>query len=96
VPLLAVPAVTVITPFELARDLFQWVHDEEVVDALYLQVGGAAAAAAAATAEKAAGWMQHHKHLEAQRTCATAAFSVDMWFSFRPGLTNASVGCAAI
>jgi hypothetical protein len=38
VPLLAVPAVTVITPIELARDLFQWVHDEEVVDALYLQV----------------------------------------------------------
>ncbi|WIA12365.1 hypothetical protein OEZ85_012414 [Tetradesmus obliquus] len=37
VPLLAVPAVTVITPNELARDLFQWVHDEEVVDALYLQ-----------------------------------------------------------
>lgn len=36
--LLGVPAVTVITPNELAKDLFQWVHDEEVVDALYLQV----------------------------------------------------------
>lgn len=35
---LDVPAVNVITPNELARDLFQWVHDEEVVDALYLQV----------------------------------------------------------
>jgi hypothetical protein len=47
VPLLAVPAVTVITPHELARDLFQWVHDEEVVDALYLQVRAETAAAAA-------------------------------------------------
>jgi hypothetical protein len=49
--LLAVPAVTVITPHELARDLFQWVHDEEVVDALYLQVRAAAAAAAIAAAD---------------------------------------------
>eukprot|EP00775_Hariotina_reticulata_P006472 gene6472-6700_t len=30
--------VSVLTPNELARDLFKWVHDEEVVDALYLQV----------------------------------------------------------
>lgn len=35
---LDVPAVNIITPNELAKDLFQWVHDEEVVDALYLQV----------------------------------------------------------
>jgi hypothetical protein len=35
---LDVPAVNIITPSELAKDLFQWVHDEEVVDALYLQV----------------------------------------------------------
>jgi hypothetical protein len=34
------PAVSVLTPNELARDLFKWVHDEEVVDALYLQVKG--------------------------------------------------------
>jgi hypothetical protein len=39
--LLDVPAVSVITPAELARDVFQWAHDEEVVDALYLQVGRA-------------------------------------------------------
>eukprot|EP00878_Enallax_costatus_P035158 GHUV01039150.1.p1 GENE.GHUV01039150.1~~GHUV01039150.1.p1 ORF type:complete len:330 (+),score=117.75 GHUV01039150.1:842-1831(+) len=32
-----VPAVNVLTPNEVARDLFQWVHDEEVVDAPYLQ-----------------------------------------------------------
>lgn len=35
---LDVPCVNVMTPTELARDLFQWVHDEEVVDAPYLQV----------------------------------------------------------
>ena len=34
---LDVPGVNVITPNELSKDLFQWVHDEEVVDALYLQ-----------------------------------------------------------
>lgn len=38
--MLGVAAVNVITPNELSRELFQWVHDEEVVDALYLQVGG--------------------------------------------------------
>lgn len=36
--LLDVPCFNVLTPNEVARDLFQWVHDEEVVDAPYLQV----------------------------------------------------------
>ena len=38
-PVLAIPAVTVLTPTQVAKQLLQWAHDEEVVDALYLQVG---------------------------------------------------------
>lgn len=33
-----VPAVTIITPNEISQEVFQWSHDEEIVDALYLQV----------------------------------------------------------
>jgi hypothetical protein len=45
-PVLAVPAVTVLPPMQVAKQLLQWAHDEEVVDALYLQVrlGGCLAA----------------------------------------------------
>ena len=37
----APPAVTVLTLGEICQELFVWAHDEEVVDALHLQVGRA-------------------------------------------------------